>query len=97
LGLKEESEKATLTRVKETVRYKRFDLFSVLAVLGILLVLLFEAFFVFELYDVEEVMGAEIAPEATSVTETNGVPSDSAPVETNTVPAVTNDVVVPVG
>ncbi len=37
--------------MKETRRYKRFDLLSTLAVFGVLFVLLFQSFFVFELYN----------------------------------------------
>ncbi len=50
MELKEESEKAKLSPVKEKRSYKRFDLFVALAVLGILLVMLFQSVFIFELY-----------------------------------------------
>ncbi len=37
--------------MKETRRYKRFDLLSTLSILGILSVSIFQCFFVFELYN----------------------------------------------
>lgn len=64
LELKEESEKARLSAVKEKRRYKKMDLLAALAVIGVLFVLLFEAVFVFEVYQLDPAVIRSYLPEA---------------------------------
>ncbi len=66
--------------MKETRRYKRFDLLSTLAVLGVLTSLAFEGFFVFELYDRDLESLKRFLPDALRSVPVLSSPEEPAPV-----------------